>query len=232
MEESPDWNRYILADRQRFQQVVLNLLSNAVKYNRPGGSVTMDCRTEEDSRFHLSVRDTGYGMPADKVGMLFQPFERLGADQSGIEGTGIGLALSRRLVEAMGGRIGVETREGIGSTFWIELPVCACPLESYDSSCGDVAPDFLRETAGQTAVILYVEDNLANNLLMERILENRPEVKLISAMQGRLGLELARQHSPDLIFLDLHLPDMNVLAPSLTRVEAKRGGAPANLPVE
>ena len=209
IEDSPDWKQHILADRQRFQQVVLNLLSNAVKYNHAGGRVTINCRATETGYLRLSIQDTGQGVPAGKVSMLFTPFERLGAEQSGIEGTGIGLALSKRLVEAMGGSIGVETAAGFGSTFWVELPLCAGPLETFDRLRGDDAFDLHYEPAGKIATLLYVEDNLANNLLMERILENRPEVRLISAMQGRLGLDLARQHSPDLILLDLHLPDMN-----------------------
>ena len=210
MEESPDWKRYVLADRQRFQQVVMNLLSNAIKYNQFGGSVTVACQAMGESRFHLGIRDTGEGLAPEKMAKLFKPFERLGAEQSGIEGSGIGLALSKRLIEAMGGRIGMESEVGVGSTFWVELPICDGPLQAYDRLYGEDAVERLlpSERATKTTKLLYIEDNLSNNLLMERILENRPDVQLISAMQGRLGLELARQHRPDLIFLDLHLPDI------------------------
>ncbi|HVW11800.1 MAG TPA: ATP-binding protein [Bryobacteraceae bacterium] len=207
--ESTGWARFILADRQRFQQVILNLLSNAIKYNQPGGSVTIACQVKEGVYFRLAITDTGEGVPAEKIDKLFQPFERLVTDQSGIEGTGIGLALSKRLMLAMGGTIGVESRIGAGSTFWLELPLGECPLNALPSP----EPEIVEERApaapaARKLKLLYIEDNLSNNLLMQRILQSRPEVQLISAMQGRIGLELASQHAPDLIFLDLHLPDM------------------------
>ncbi|MEI9973403.1 MAG: ATP-binding protein [Ignavibacteriota bacterium] len=207
--ESPDWRLHVLGDRQRFQQVILNLLSNAIKYNQEGGLVTVSCRVQDESRLRVSIHDTGEGLSQEKLARLFRPFERLGSDQYGVEGAGIGLALSKRLIDAMGGSIGVESAEGAGSTFWVELPVCAGPLDELDRA--DVAGivDVHAPAAGKTTRLLYVEDNLSNNLLMERILENRPDVQLISAMQGRLGIELARQHRPDLICLDLHLPDIN-----------------------
>lgn len=210
LEASPDWKRHVLADRQRFQQVVLNLLSNAIKYNRFGGTVTVACSVSEDRRFRLAIRDTGHGLAPDSLPRLFQPFERLGADQSGIEGTGIGLALSQRLVVAMGGKLGVDSQVGAGSTFWVDLPICEGPVQTYDQlHRGDPREQPVsQETSAKTTKVLYIEDNLSNNLLMERILENRPEVQLISSMQGRLGIELALQHTPDLILLDLHLPDL------------------------
>jgi signal transduction histidine kinase len=207
--ESAGWASFILADRQRFQQVILNLLSNAIKYNQPGGSVTIACQVKDASNFRLAITDTGDGVPAEKIEKLFQPFERLVGDQSGIEGTGIGLALSKRLMLAMGGTIGVDSRIGAGSTFWLELPLGECPLSALPAP----APEIIEEpaipvSATRKLKLLYIEDNLSNNLLMQRILQSRPEVQLISAMQGRIGLELASQQAPDLIFLDLHLPDM------------------------
>ena len=211
LQESPNWKQHILADRQRFQQVVLNLLSNGIKYNVPGGKVTVSCMVSQEKVFRIAICDTGEGLESEKMEQLFRPFERLGADRLGVEGTGIGLALSKRLMAAMGGAIGVASEIGVGSTFWLELPICDSPVESYDQSLGS-AERADREGADRTVKttkLLYVEDNLSNNLLMERILESRPDVHLISAMQGRLGLELARQHGPDLIFLDLHLPDMS-----------------------
>jgi signal transduction histidine kinase len=206
---SASWSRFILADRQRFQQVILNLLSNAIKYNQPGGSVTIACQVKDAANFRLAITDTGDGVAAEKIEKLFQPFERLVGDQSGIEGTGIGLALSKRLMVAMGGTIGVESRPGAGSTFWLELPLGECPLSGLPEPEPErvdehAAPGF----ASRKLKLLYIEDNLSNNLLMQRILQSRPEVQLISAMQGRIGLELASQQAPDLIFLDLHLPDM------------------------
>ena len=209
LQETPDWQRHVLADRQRFQQVLLNLLSNAIKYNRRGGTVTVSCHVVDETRFRVAVRDTGQGLSAEQLCRLFRPFERLGSDHYGIEGTGIGLALSKRLVDAMGGAIGVDSQLGIGSTFWVDLPICAGLLENFEQSHTDEAREFPVPVAGKITKLLYVEDNLSNNLLMERILESRPEVQLISAMQGRLGIELARQHRPDLICLDLHLPDIN-----------------------
>jgi len=209
LEDSPDWRRHVLGDRQRYQQVILNLLSNAIKYNQRGGRVTVSCLVVDDSCFRLSVKDTGEGLSPEKVSRLFRPFERLGNDRYGVEGTGIGLALSKRLVDAMGGAIGVESQPGLGSIFWVDLPLCADPLENLAEVLGESTQEALAPTGGKATKLLYIEDNLSNNLLMERILENRPDVQLISAMQGRLGIELARQHCPHLICLDLHLPDIN-----------------------
>ena len=148
-------------------------------------------------------------MPAafQDMARLFQPFERLQATQSGIEGTGLGLALTKRLVEAMDGSLGVQSTVGEGTTLWVELPLtddpAARPLEANREE-----PVWSARTAGPARTVLYIEDNLSNLRLIERILERHPKVDLLSAMQGRLGLELARQHFPDLILLDLHLPDM------------------------
>jgi CheY-like chemotaxis protein len=140
---------------------------------------------------------------------LFTPFERLGADRTDVEGTGIGLALSRRLAEAMGGTLDVETVYGEGCTFFVELPVVEGPVERYDRLHSDSArtEPTASETTGRHAV-LYIEDNLANLLLVQRVMKNRDDVEIIPAIQGRLGIDLARQHRPVLILLDLHLPDM------------------------
>jgi signal transduction histidine kinase/CHASE3 domain sensor protein len=208
-EKSPEWHRFVLADRQRLQQVVLNLLSNAIKYNKRGGSVTVSCTVVESERFRLAIQDTGEGLTADQMHRLFRPFERLGSEKYGVEGTGIGLALSKRLIDAMGGTIGVDSHAGAGSTFWVELPVCEGPMEGYPLLSGVDTEEVPAPQGPKHVKVLYVEDNLSNNLLMARILESRPGVELISAMQGRLGLELALQHQPDLICLDLHLPDIN-----------------------
>jgi signal transduction histidine kinase/CHASE3 domain sensor protein len=208
-EKSNEWHRYVMADRQRLQQVVLNLLSNAIKYNRRGGSVTVSGAVVEGQRFRLAIQDTGEGLSQEQLTRLFRPFERLGSERYGVEGTGIGLALSKRLVDAMGGAIGVDSRTGAGSTFWVELPICDGPLDGYPQLDEGDAEDAPAPAGPKHAKVLYIEDNLSNNLLMARILESRPGVELISAMQGRLGIELALQHQPDLICLDLHLPDMN-----------------------
>jgi signal transduction histidine kinase/ActR/RegA family two-component response regulator len=198
---------YVMADKQRLKQVLLNLLSNAVKYNTHGGSITVNCLDAQDpTRLRIRVTDTGPGIPEDQQLKLFIPFERLGADRTDTEGTGLGLALSHRLVGAMAGSMGVESASGKGSTFWVELPVALAPAEHLTEDAILLPPP----TSGlaKPVTILYIEDNLANLTLVERILSRRPEVKLLSAMQGGLGLELAHQHQPDLILLDLHLPDV------------------------
>jgi CheY-like chemotaxis protein len=154
------------------------------------------------------VHDTGPGIPNEKLERLFTPFERLGAEQSNVEGTGLGLALSQRLMQAMGGSIGVESTVGKGSTFWLELPRTKSPLQKL--SLREINGDG-RGARSKSAnrKILYIEDNLSNLTLIEQMLEERPEIELLTAMQGKLGLDLARQHSPDLILLDVHLPDLD-----------------------
>jgi len=204
---SPHWQECVLADQQRLQQILLNLLSNAVKFNRLGGQVTVHCSPAASGRIRLEVQDTGIGIPKQKMPLLFRPFERLDAGDTGIEGAGIGLALSRRLAEVMGGELGVESETGRGSTFWVELPGCENPLLALERGAGtaDAPPD---SPAPAAKTVLYVEDNPSNSILMERIIAHRPDLKLLSAGQGGLGLELARSHRPALILLDLHLPDV------------------------
>jgi signal transduction histidine kinase/ActR/RegA family two-component response regulator len=197
---------HVLADRQRLRQVLVNLLANSVKYNREGGSVTVTCAVVAGEGLRISVTDTGYGIRPDQLERLFHPFERLGAEQSGVEGTGMGLALSKGLVEAMGGRIGVESELDRGTTFWVELGLVEGPLDTYENGRPDEEPT-VATSAGRTHKVLHIEDNLSNLRLVERIIARRPDLRLISAMQGRLGIELARQHRPDVILLDLHLPD-------------------------
>jgi PAS domain S-box-containing protein len=198
-----DW--HVEADRQRLAQVLLNLLSNAAKYNRPRGTIGVTGEVME-GRVRIHVWDTGPGVPAEKLEQLFVPFERLGAEQSDVEGTGLGLALSRRLVEAMGGELRVRSTVGAGSTFTIDLARVDSPLDG-GARAADVAPD-RGERAVRAASVLYIEDNLANLSLVETILAIRPEITLIPALQGQLGLDLAWEHDPDLILLDLHLPDV------------------------
>jgi PAS domain S-box-containing protein len=202
---------YVRADQQRLMQVLLNLLSNAIKYNRSGGTVQLLARpvagADERPFLAIGVRDTGPGIPAERLGELFVAFSRLGAERSGVEGTGLGLALSKKLVEVMGGQLRVESTVGEGSTFWVELPVTESPRRSLDPGRADVLRPERAPRPART--ILYVEDNLANLDLVETILYDRPEIELIPALQGRLGLQLAREHRPDLILLDLHLPDIS-----------------------
>ena len=197
---------HVLADRQRLKQVFLNLLSNAVKYNRTGGSVSLSCTKASDDRIRIEITDTGVGIPSDYFNKLFLPFERLQADDSEVEGTGLGLALSKRLMEAMGGTIGLESVVNRGSTFWIELSAKEDPIAAQEAGLAPFVSHSIHD--GYRGTVLYIEDNLANMNLMERILRHRPQIKLLTALQGRLGLDLALQHHPDLILLDLHLPDV------------------------
>jgi PAS domain S-box-containing protein len=199
---------HVMADRQRFKQVLLNLLSNAVKYNRPHGTVSLTYREVGDRRLRIEVTDTGEGIAADKFARLFVAFDRLGAEQSDVQGTGLGLALSKRLTEAMNGAIGVESVPGGGATFWIELPRARSQLEQYAPWTRRERTPAEMEALSAAHTVLYIEDNLSNLTLIEHLLADHPEIKLITAMQGRIGLDLARQHHPDLILLDLHLPDL------------------------
>jgi signal transduction histidine kinase/ActR/RegA family two-component response regulator len=200
-------SQYVLADHQRLRQVLLNLLSNAVKYNRPAGAVTTAVQPVPGGRVRISVTDTGHGISQHALGKLFTPFERLDAARAGIEGTGLGLALSRHLIQTMGGTAGVTSTLGVGSTFWVELPA----TEPVAVALPAVEPDAVvtsRAYAGAKTV-LYVEDMIENVRLVEQILKRRPSIALIPAMLAGVALDLARQHHPDLILLDVHLPDMN-----------------------
>jgi signal transduction histidine kinase/ActR/RegA family two-component response regulator len=202
---------YAYADHQRLKQVLLNLLSNGIKYNTEEGVVSVAYEEAAPGRVRISVIDTGRGIAKEDLESAFDPFERLGAEQTLVEGTGLGLALSRRLVEAMGGTLEVRSTPRWGSTFTIELAVAetaTLEAETAQPEPDDGATPELCETSGDRRHIVYIEDNVANLGLMERILARRPEIRLSAAMQGSLGLELAREHQPDLIILDLHLPDM------------------------
>ncbi|WP_420128665.1 PAS domain S-box protein [Longimicrobium sp.] len=208
---------FVRADRQRLTQVLLNLLSNAIKYNRTGGIVRLSCAVdaaaydpaEEDGgerHVWLRVEDTGQGIPEARAHQLFTPFARLGAEQTEVEGTGLGLALSLRLAEAMGGTLELERSGPEGSVFRLGLLGAANPLRRAEDAGMQVAPAGDGEH-GQ-AQLLYIEDNLANLDLVETFLLTRPGWKLVPALQGRIGVELAREHRPDLVLLDLHLPDI------------------------
>jgi len=199
--------RHVLGDLQRLKQVLLNLLSNAVKYNVDGGSVHLSCGPGPAKTLRIAIADTGRGIPSDRLGQLFEAFERLGAEQTSEEGTGLGLALSKGLVEAMGGAIGVDSVPGKGSTFWVDLQRAEDPVEGARLA-PEERPD-IEERPRPLRTALYIEDNLSNLKLVQHILTQRPEIRLIPAMHGRMGLDLARQHSPDLILLDLQLPDMS-----------------------
>ena len=196
----------VVADRQRLTEILLNLLSNAVKYNRPGGRVTVAFERSAPTRFRIKVTDTGAGIPRQKLQMLFTPFERLGAEATAVEGTGLGLALSRGLAEAMGGSLGVVSEVDRGSTFWVELELTD-ELE-MTIPVGPAEPRAAASLAARPATVLYIEDNSSNVRLMERVLGRRPGITLLHAPQGQTGVAMAAARRPDLIFLDMHLPDM------------------------
>ncbi len=196
---------HALADRQRTRQVLLNLLSNAIKYNREGGTVTVSCAPVDGGMIRTSVADTGPGMTPEKLARMFTPFDRLGAEATTITGTGLGLALSKRLVEAMHGQIGVESQPGAGSTFWVDLPASEELRSGRAAAALRPAP---RHTPAGARTVLCIEDNFSNFKLIERVLARYEGLTLLPAIQGSMGLDLARQHHPDLVLLDLHLPDL------------------------
>jgi PAS domain S-box-containing protein len=196
---------HVRADNQRLKQVLLNLLANGVKYNRAGGCVSLSWEELPEGRVRLAVRDTGPGIPPEKWHRLFTPFDRLGAEATAVEGTGLGLVLCKRLTEAMGGTLDLASTVGQGTTVQVDLPRAA-PAARFGRRAAATLSSASAGTGRGT--VLYIEDNPANRGLMEDIFACRPEVQLLSATQGGAGLELARQHHPDLILLDLHLPDM------------------------
>ena len=205
-------------DRIRLKQVLLNLLSNAIKYNREQGVVMLEARTSGPGMLRLTVRDTGRGIAPHQLPELFEPFHRLDAETQAIEGTGIGLTITRRLVELMGGRVGVDSELGVGSAFWVDLPLAqawpdsrmgAAPLDTPSPAAW--AAEGLGKTTVQppSRTVLYIEDNPANIKLMVQIMGQRPEVELLTAQQASLGIELALACQPDLVLLDIGLPKMD-----------------------
>jgi len=202
----------VMADRTRLKQVMLNLLSNAVKYNRDEGAVVLTCDQCTPTRMRLSIQDTGNGLNPEQVASLFQPFNRLGQESGAQEGTGIGLVVTKRLVELMGGEIGVTSSPGVGSVFWIELASTAPRTSSLAERAAPGGNGSTSSASGAEFVprlLLYVEDNPANLRLVEEIVAFRRDLRLLSAHDGHLGLQLARAHRPDIILMDLNLPGMS-----------------------
>jgi len=198
----------VKADRTRIKQVLINLLSNAIKYNRASGSVAVDCTADPASgRIRITVADTGAGLEPEKLEQLFQPFNRLGQESGGEEGTGIGLVVSKRLVELMDGLIGVESTVGTGSTFWVELHSTA-PL-SLPASAEAIAATASTAPPAEVRTLLYVEDNPANMQLVQRLISRRNDLRLLSAMDGIQGVEMARASLPDVILMDINLPGIS-----------------------
>ncbi|NHZ80533.1 response regulator [Massilia sp. CCM 8695] len=202
--DAPD--AVVQADRTRLKQVLLNLLSNAIKYNREMGAVVCDCSVVTANRVRLSVQDTGMGLRPDQIASLFQPFNRLGQENGSEEGTGIGLVVTRRLVELMGGEIGVSSSVGVGTVFWIELGL----TQPVPSAVGEATVLTLEHKAAPAPLadhsLLYVEDNPANLKLVQEIVRFRPDLHLLTAPDGHIGIELAKAHLPDVILMDLNLP--------------------------
>ena len=216
---------FVLADHTRLKQVLVNLLSNAVKYGGVNGAVLVDCRLVAAGRIRVSVKDNGAGLSPHKLQALFQPFNRLGQDFGDVQGTGIGLVLSNRLVESMGG-IGVESTLGVGSVFWFELNSSAPP--EPDLPKRQPAALVHVQAGSPLRTLLYVEDNPANLELVKQLLLRRPDFRLLTAAKATLGIELARSHQPDLILMDINLP-------GISGIEALRilrsNGATAHIPV-
>ena len=198
----------VRADRIRIKQVILNLLSNAVKYNKNHGTITLELALVTDNQVRLSITDTGAGITSEQIQELFRPFNRLGAEHSATEGTGIGLALSKRLVELQQGQIGVESTPGIGSSFWVDFPSCTLATSTVDDA-PEISTSHPDSNHAPSKKILYIEDNPANLKMVEHLIRRRPNLTLISALNPVLGLELASAHYPDLILLDIQLPDMD-----------------------
>ena len=200
----------VKADRIRFKQALLNLLSNAIKYNRESGSVKIEVQAAESGQLRICVSDTGYGIPDDKIDELFQSFNRLDAENSGIEGTGIGLSITRRIIEMMDGNVGVESKPGVGSIFWLELPTESMEevSQSNKKNTTSSTPHSLEDEQVLRTVI-YIEDNPANLKLVTHILSQRSHIKLLTAHTPELGIELALAHKPELILLDMDMFGIN-----------------------
>lgn len=199
---------HVMADVQRLKQVLINLLSNGIKYNRSGGRLEISCSPGAQGTLRISVRDTGEGIAPEDLGKLFVPFQRLNAALN-IEGSGLGLVLSQRLVTAMGGTIDVQSVVGEGSVFTVELPEAIPAIQTAELPVEDKMASVRPDNAEQAFKLLCVEDNVANLHLIDCIFAGRTDIKLITAMQGSVGLDLARQHRPDLVLLDLDLPDVS-----------------------
>ncbi len=200
---------FVKADRTRMKQVLINLLSNAIKYNKVGGTVVVDWITSTPGRIRVCVKDTGEGLTPEKMTQLFQPFNRLGQEANVEEGTGIGLVVCKRLIEWMGGVIGVESTVGKGSVFWIEMDLTAAPQAAgHAAEAAAVVPAQVQADV-EMRTLLYVEDNPANLMLVEDLIARRPDIRLLSARDGNRGIEIARASRPDVILMDINLPGIS-----------------------
>jgi signal transduction histidine kinase/ActR/RegA family two-component response regulator len=200
---------FVLADRTRLKQILINLLSNAIKYNRPGGRVEVTWTLGAKSRLRVAIADTGAGLSGELLSRLFEPFNRLGQEAGGQEGTGLGLVMAKQLVELMGGVLGVDSTVGMGSTFWFELAGAAEPQFAVGAEEGRRAAYPRAPSSAPARVILYVEDNPPNLRLVEQLIARRPDLSLLSAMSGTAGITLARTRHPEVVLMDINLPDLN-----------------------
>jgi len=198
---------FVHADRTRVKQVMINLLSNAIKYNRVGGSVTVTCGEGSDGMVRVSVADTGAGLSDEQIAHLFEPFNRLGQEEGGEEGTGIGLVVTKQLVELMHGSIGVDSDVGAGTTFWVELAASDEPV--LEMAAFDTSTYIDQQVDAAPRTLLYVEDNPANLNLVEQLITRRPDLKLLTAIDGYAGIQLARTYQPDVILMDINLPGVS-----------------------
>jgi CheY-like chemotaxis protein len=200
---------FVDADRTRLKQILINILSNAVKYNKRGGTVVVGCGTlTTPNRIRVTVTDSGAGLPPEKLAQLFQPFNRLGQQATTEQGTGIGLVVTKRLVELMGGTIGVSSTVGTGSVFWFELGSIAAPKSAAEVEAARRAqPVLAKESLVRT--LLYVEDNPANLQLVQQLIARRADMRFLTAEDGNAGVELARSSQPDVILMDIHLPGIS-----------------------
>jgi PAS domain S-box-containing protein len=200
---------FVQADRTRAKQVLINLLSNAIKYNKVGGTVVVDCIASIPGHIRICVKDSGEGLPPDKLTQLFQPFNRLGQEANAEEGTGIGLVVAKRLIELMGGVIGAESTVGKGSVFWIEMDLTAEPQPAAGAAELMAVAQAQVQGDAQLRTLLYVEDNPANLMLVEDLIARRPDIRLLSARDGNRGIEMARASRPDVILMDINLPGIS-----------------------
>jgi signal transduction histidine kinase/CheY-like chemotaxis protein len=202
---------FVYADRTRLKQVIVNLLSNAIKYNKVGGTVDVTCSVHTAGRLRISVQDSGDGLAPEKLAQLFQPFNRLGQEAGAEEGTGIGLVVSKRLVELMEGEIGAQSTVWVGSVFWIELKLAGSPQLVHNTDEPPAPSQTPVQAGAALRTLLYVEDNRANLELVEQLISRRPGMRLLGAGDGVRGIELARTHQPQVILLDINLPGMSGL---------------------
>ncbi len=200
---------FVRADRIRLKQVLINLLSNAIKYNTKQGAVEVECTVSAPGRIRVSVKDTGMGLSLEQLGQLFQAFNRLGQEAGAEEGTGIGLVVAKQLIELMGGLIGVESTVGVGSVFWFELIAVAEPHISPEGGDAAALAQPHAPRSARLHQLLYVEDNPANLKLVEQIIARHPDLRLLTAVNGMSGIDMARVSSPDVILTDINLPDIS-----------------------